>query len=216
MQFSSVFFDLDDTLYPSTNGLWEAIRERMNQYMEEVLQFPVDQIPTLRRHYFMTYGTTLRGLQIHHHVDAEEFLAYVHDIVLSSYLQPDPELRSLILSLPQKKWIFTNADWAHAGRVIAELGLEGCFDGIIDVRSSGFLCKPQPEAYRSALARAGETDTSRCVFLDDSPRNLAPATELGFTTVLVGTDQTDPAACLSIRSILDLPCSLPQLWNHTV
>jgi pyrimidine 5'-nucleotidase len=155
-------------------------------------------------------------LQIHHHVDAEEFLAYVHDIALSSYLHPDPLLRSLVLSLPQKKWIFTNADSAHALRVITELGLQGCFDGIIDVRSSGFLCKPQPEAYRSALARAGETDTSRCVFLDDSPRNLAPATELGFTTVLVGTDQPDPSACLSIRSILDLPRSLPQLWNHTV
>jgi putative hydrolase of the HAD superfamily len=214
MQFSSVFFDLDDTLYPSTNGLWEAIREKMNQYMEEILKLPVDEIPALRRHYFITYGTTLRGLQHHHNVDADEFLAYVHDIPLSSYLQPDPHLRSVVQSMPQKKWIFTNADSAHALRVITELGLGGCFDGIIDVRSNGFYCKPQAEAYRSALAYAGETDTRRCVYLDDSPHNLAPATEMGFLTVLVGTDQPDPAACLSICSIHELPHYLPQLWNN--
>jgi putative hydrolase of the HAD superfamily len=214
MQFSTVFFDLDDTLYPSTNGLWEAIRERMNRYMGEILNLPSDKIHDLRRHYFITYGTTLRGLQYHHNVDAEDFLAYVHDIPLSSYLQPDPGLRSLLQSLPQKKWIFTNADSAHALRVIAQLGLEGCFDGIIDVRVNGFNCKPQPEAYHSALVHAGETDTRRCVYLDDSPRNLAPATELGLVTVLVGTDKPDPAACLSVPSIHELPRYLPQLWNH--
>jgi putative hydrolase of the HAD superfamily len=215
MQFSTIFFDLDDTLYPSTNGLWDAIRERMNRYMEEILNLPRQQISDLRRRYFLTYGTTLRGLQIHHNVNAEEFLAYVHDLNLSSYIEPDPALRLLLQSLPQKKWIFTNADSAHARRVILELGLEGCFDGIIDVRANAFFCKPQPEAYRSALTYAGETESSRCVFLDDSPRNLAPATELGFITVLVGTDQPDPAACLSIRSIHDLPNQLPQLWNHS-
>jgi putative hydrolase of the HAD superfamily len=216
MRFSSVFFDLDDTLYPSSNGLWDAIRDRMNQYMEEILVLPPEQISILRRQYFLTYGTTLRGLQVHHNVDADDFLAYVHDLALDTFLQPDPALKSLIQSLPQKKWIFTNADSAHARRVISELGLIGCFDGIIDVRANDFFCKPQPQAYRSALAIAGETAPERCVFLDDSPRNLAPATELGFMTVLVGTDRPDPAACFSMQSIHDLPLRLPELWNHTV
>ena len=183
--------------------------------MQEFLDLPAHEISSLRRHYFITYGTTLRGLQIHHNVDAEEFLAYVHDIALGSYLKPDPDLRALVQSLPQKKWIFTNADSAHALRVISQLGLDGCFDGVVDVWANDFYCKPQLEAYRSALAHAGETETSRCVFLDDSPRNLAPATELGFFTVLVGAIQPDPSACLSLRSIHDLPHYLPELWNQT-
>jgi putative hydrolase of the HAD superfamily len=214
MRFSTVFFDLDDTLYPSSNGLWDAIRDRMNRYMQEILMLPPEQVTILRRQYFMTYGTTLRGLQANHNVDADDFLAYVHDLELNIFLQPDPALKSLIQSLPQKKWIFTNADDAHARRVISELGLDGCFDGIIDVRANDFFCKPQPQAYRSALALAGETAPERCVFLDDSPRNLAPATELGFMTVLVGADRPDPAACFSMQSIHDLPRRLPQLWNH--
>jgi len=69
MEYSVLFFDLDDTLYSNTNGLWEAIRERMTDFMEERLGFPPDEIPNLRRNYFEKYGTTLRGLQINHSVD---------------------------------------------------------------------------------------------------------------------------------------------------
>lgn len=215
MQYSTILFDLDDTLYPSSNGLWEAIRERMNRFMKERLSLPANEIPDLRRHYFIKYGTTLRGLQAHHDVDADEFLAYVHDLPLKSFLRPDPDLRKLIHSLPQKKWIFTNADAAHARRVMDVLGVLDCFDGIIDVRVNDFYCKPQPEAYQSALAHAGETEPARCVFLDDSSRNLAPATRLGFITVLVGAREPDPSACYTIASIHDLPRQLPELWNHT-
>jgi putative hydrolase of the HAD superfamily len=213
MHFSTLFFDLDDTLYPKTNGLWGAIRERMTEYMRDRLGFPPEVIPELRRSYFETYGTTLRGLQIHHHVDPLQYLAYVHDLPLEEYIAPDPELRTLLSTLPPSKWIFTNADVHHARRVLAVLNLNGCFDGIIDVRALDFLCKPQPDAYRKALLLAGESDPRVCVLLDDSPRNLAPAKEMGFTTVLVGTDELHPAADLVISSLKDLPHAFPDLWK---
>jgi pyrimidine 5'-nucleotidase len=215
MEYSTIFFDLDDTLYPSTNGLWGAIRERMNRYMEERLNLPPDEVFNLRRHYFLKYGTTLKGLQLHHNVDTDEFLAYVHDLPLKSFLKPDPALRKLIQSLPQKRWIFTNADAAHADRVLDILKLRDCFHGIIDVRANNFFCKPQLEAYHFALTHAGEPDPTRCVYLDDSPRNLAPAMQLGLYTVLVGTSKPDPMAHCAIQSIHDLPRQLPELWNHT-
>ena len=43
---------------------------------------PVEEVDILRRNYFEQYGTTLRGLQIHHQVDTDEYLAYVHDLPL--------------------------------------------------------------------------------------------------------------------------------------
>ncbi len=55
-------------------------------------------------------GTTMRGLQIHHQIDTDDYLAYVHDLPLHDYLYPNPQLRSLLTSLPQRRWIFTNAD----------------------------------------------------------------------------------------------------------
>ena len=82
MNFSTLFFDLDDTLYPNNTGLWEAIRERMALYMSERLGLPREQVQTLRKTYFQTYGTTLRGLQLHHEVDVDDYLAFVHDLPL--------------------------------------------------------------------------------------------------------------------------------------
>jgi putative hydrolase of the HAD superfamily len=212
MSFTTLFFDLDDTLYPNTNGLWSAIRERMAVYMRDELGFPQESISELRRHYFETYGTTLRGLQIHHQVDPHKYLAYVHDLPLDKYIQPDPALRQILLSIPMRKWIFTNSDADHAGRVLTILNLKDCFVGIIDVRALNYLCKPQPEAYQEAMELAGEAEPRRCALLDDSPRNLAPAKEMGFTTVLVGAGEPHPAADLSVRSLKDLPHAFPELW----
>ena len=121
MVYTTIFFDLDDTLYTRRKGLWYAIGARMNRYMVERVGLPEADVPLLRRHYFETYGTTLRGLQRHYKVDSDDYLAFVHDIRLRNYLQPEPELRRLLLSLPQRCWVFTNADSDHAKRVLTIL-----------------------------------------------------------------------------------------------
>lgn len=213
MHYTTLFFDLDDTLYSSDNGLWGAIRQRMTDYMAERLGLPPATIPRLREQYYKTYGTTLRGLQEHHSVDADDFLNFVHDVPLDEYLQPLPDLKEILRSLPQRRWIFTNADEAHARRVLRALGLEDCFDGIVDVRTANFACKPEPQAYRLALHLAGETDPKRCVMLDDSPRNLAPAHALGLATVLVGSTAPDMPFSYAIQRLVDLPQVMPELWE---
>ncbi len=214
MSFTTLFFDLDDTLYPNTSGLWQAIRARMGDYMAERLGLPCEQIPAMRRMYYETYGTTLRGLQIHYQVDADDYLAYVHDLPLREYIQPAPGLRQVLLSLPQRRWIFTNADADHAQRVIEVLDLADCFDGIIDVRAMSFACKPEMIAYQRALALSGNPDPAQCVLLDDSVANLAGATQMGFTTVLVGSGaQANHHPTLIIPNLLALPQAMSCLWN---
>ncbi len=214
MRYTTIFFDLDNTLYHNSTGVWKLIRDRMNLYMVEKLNMPWEQVLVLRRQYYLEYGTTLRGLQKHHQVDENDYLAYVHDLPLERYLEPAPELRAMILSLPQTRWIFTNADDEHAARVLDKLELAGCFAGIIDIRAIDFACKPEPEAYKRALEFAGNPSPEECVFLDDSTSNLAPAHEMGFTTVLVQDDRcAHPAADLSIAHLLELRQVLPILWN---
>src|SRR5688500_8020048 len=109
MRFTTLFFDLDDTLYPSRTGLWPAIKNRRNLYMMEQLSLPEQDLPFLREQYFKMYGTTQRCLQERHNVDKEDFLAFVHDLPLNDYLTPDPLLREVIASLPTRNLIFTNA-----------------------------------------------------------------------------------------------------------
>ena len=161
MTITTVFFDLDDTLYPASLGLWEAIRVRMNDYMHKLFGLPDEELTALRQHYFMTYGTTLRGLQMNHQVDTEDFLAYVHDLPLNDYLKPDPALRALLLSLPKRRFVFTNSDANHANRVTNVLGVSDCFEGIIDIHSIEFFSKPNLEAVPARAAhrrgsRAGQ------------------------------------------------------------
>jgi putative hydrolase of the HAD superfamily len=214
MSYTTLFFDLDDTLYPCSSGLWGAIRDRMGRYMAERIGLPEAQIPSIRRYYFETYGTTLRGLQKHHQVDTDEYLAYVHDLPLEQFIQPDPALHALLASLPQRRFIFTNADAAHARRVMQVLGVADCFERIIDIRAIEFACKPEPAAYSRALALAGDPAPQECVLLDDSPLNLAPARQLGFTTVMVDPEcASSPAAAYSVASLHELPQALPALWN---
>jgi putative hydrolase of the HAD superfamily len=215
-KFTTIFFDLDDTLYDKDNGLWQAIRLRMGTYMEKLLGMPPEEIASLRRIYYEKYGTTLRGLQIHHQVNTDDYLAYVHDLVLEKYLTPDPVLVQMLKSLPLRKYIFTNADSAHALRVLKVLGINGCFEGILDVRALDFYCKPEPEAYQRALKLARVCDPGQCLYLDDSSRNLSVARQMGFTTILVGENETDPSAHYSIINIKDLPNILPELWNQAL
>jgi len=194
MRFTTVFFDLDDTLYPSDTGLWHAIKERMNSYMRERMHFPEDQIASVREKYFLQYGTTMRGLQANHNIDTEDFLAYVHDLPLKDYLTPNPTLRSVIASLPTRNLIFTNADINHAKRVLNILELSDLFETIVDVNTVSPYCKPMLESFQIAMKLAGETDLSKCVMIDDIHRTTRAAREAGMFSILYHETLNDGAA----------------------
>jgi len=194
MRFTTIFFDLDDTLYPSNTGLWHAIKERMNIYMRERMGFPEDQIAHIREKYFLQYGTTLRGLQAHHEINTQDYLAFVHDLPLTDYLTPNPTLRSVIASLPTRNLIFTNADIHHAERVLTILELRDLFEVIVDVNAVSPYCKPMPESFQIAMKLAGETDPSKCVLIDDIHRTTRAAKEAGLFSILYNEEVSVGAA----------------------
>jgi FMN phosphatase YigB (HAD superfamily) len=71
-----------------------------------------------------------------------------------------------------------------------------------------------PQAYQAALRLSGETRPEQCVFIDDSPRNLAAARDLGFFTVQVGLPKPGyhhppgNSHC-QVERLIDLPDVLP-------
>ena len=213
MHFSTLFFDLDATLYSPSNGLWEEIRNRIFQFMREEIGLPKAEIPAIRDRYWKTYGTTLEGLRIHHQTDPDDYLDYVHDVPLEQYLTLDPALKSLLSSLPQELWVFTNADRRHAEGVLKALGIREQFSGIVDLISMDFVIKPKPEAYQIALKMSGETDPTRCILFDDLIANLLGAKKQGFTTVLVGDNGSSGGADFQLPTIHQIQEILPQLWS---
>ncbi len=212
MQFSTLFFDLDATLYPASNGLWEQIRLRIYKFMLEEIGIPEAEIPATRDRYWTTYGTTLEGLRIHHQVEPDDYLKFVHDLPLKDFLEPDPVLRGLLETLPQDLWVFTNADHRHAVRVLNELGISDLFSGIVDLLALDFIVKPNRKAYQIALKLTGMTDPKKCVLFDDLIQNLITAKELGFYTSLVGENGSSNQVDILLKSIHDMKEKMPQLW----
>ncbi len=179
-----IIFDLDDTLYPSSNGLMDEIGRRIQTWLCEHLNLSWEDAVALRRKYYHQYGTTLGGLVAEHEIDAHDYLVYVHDIPLEKYIAPNPALGAMLDTIPLRRVVYTNATAEYARRVLGVLGVAEHFEDIVGIEEVGLLNKPYQEAYERVLVRLGAWGPE-CIMVEDAARNLRPAKALGMTTVLV-------------------------------
>lgn len=205
MKISTIFFDLDDTLYPASSGLWPIIRDRIGEYMVVRLGIPENEMPVIRKKLFEEFGTTLRGLQMTYQVDVPDFLAFVHDVNIKAYIKPDPVLKTILDKLDTRKFIFTNSDKNHTVRVLKALELENYFDDIIDVVALNPYCKPMKPAFDIALKTAGETNPSTCLMIDDIPRTTRAARDYGMFSILYGSKLITEDADGALNDWAELP-----------
>ena len=179
-------FDLDNTLYPASCRLFDQVDRRIGEYVQQLLKLDPVAARALQKQYFRDHRTTLNGLMIHHRIRPEDFLDFVHAIDLSPVAE-DRRLDAALDRLPGRKVIYTNGSVRHAENVMGKLGVARHFEDVFDIAAAGYVPKPEISAYRAMLVRHG-IDPTRAAMLDDMPRNLAPAAELGMTTVWVKTD----------------------------
>jgi len=201
----TIFFDLDNTLYSRHSGIWEAIGNRISLFMTDVLSINEDDVMPLRRQFRENYGTTLMGLQSLFDVDEMEYLAYVHDVDLHAMLNDDGKLKELIKNIPQRKFIFTNSDSAHATRVLSLFNIQQYFERIIDVIAMKPYVKPHPQSYEIALGMSGIQSPDGCMFIDDMIENVKGASLAGFYSVFVGDAHPEFP---TIKDIYELPSLL--------
>lgn len=187
-------FDLDNTLYPASAGLFNHIDERMGSFVADLIGCETTEAQAIQKAYFFEHGTTLAGLMAEHDVDPHAFLHYVHDIDMSA-LQANVALADAIARLPGRKLVFTNGDAPYALKVLERLGLQDSFEAIHDIHAVGYQCKPMAAAYASLCDTHG-IDPRTSLFVEDMARNLAPAKAIGMTTVWVdnGSEQAPDAA----------------------
>ncbi len=186
-------FDLDNTLYDPALRLFDRIDRRMEAFVAATLGCDVAEGRRVQKAYFHAHGTTLAGLMRHHAVDPAVFLADVHAIDLAG-LDPVPALGATLALLPGRKLIFTNADAAHARRVLDALALGESFAAVHDIVACDYRPKPDAAAYAS-LCETLRIDPARAVFVEDMARNLAPAKAIGMQTVWIdnGSEAGDAA-----------------------
>jgi putative hydrolase of the HAD superfamily len=177
-------FDLDETLYPASNGLMGLIRERISEYVVQVTGLPLVEARVVQRGWFEIHGASLPGLLAQYDATPADFLDYVHDLDLEG-LAPDPALDAALHALPGRRFVFTNSSAAHAERVLAKIGVAERFEGVFHIEAADLLPKPAPATYDRMISAFGIAPSATC-FFEDSAKNLEQAHILGMTTVLVG------------------------------
>jgi putative hydrolase of the HAD superfamily len=217
-------FDLDDTLYPASNGFFALISARIRTYIQQTLGFDERAARVIQRRYWRRYGTSLRGLMVRHGVEPAPFLEFVHDVPVESHVFGDPRLREALVALEGRRHVFTNGPDFYARRVLARLGVGDLFDRVFDIASFGYVPKPNAEPY-DCVTRALGGPEARFVLVDDAPANLEPARARGWTTVWLRSPESwlggtrgltpdrdsAPAADAVIERITDLPGVLRQV-----
>ncbi|KAL3348333.1 hypothetical protein AABB24_021810 [Solanum stoloniferum] len=200
---------MDDTLYPLSSGVNLACRKNIEEYMLHHLNIEESEVPKMCLDLYREYGTTMAGLkELGYEFDNDKFHEYVHGRLPYEVLKPDPLLRNLLLSMPQRKIIFTNGDKAHAIRVLSKLGLGDCLED-----NATILCKPSLKAMEAAIQIAN-LDPNKTIFFDDSARNIASGKQAGLHTVVVGSSTLVAGADHALRSIHNIREALPHIWEE--
>eukprot|EP00793_Prasinoderma_coloniale_P002445 PRCOL_00001927-RA len=223
--FEVLLLDMDDCLYPQASGLDLHCKRLIEEYMHKELGIPAEDVADVCYRAYIEHGTTLAGLVSQgHRIDYDKWHAAVHaPMPYEECLRPDPALREMLESLKQRKFVFTNGDRAHAARVLKILGVEDCFERVLDFETimgadfhregAPVVCKPQPLAFERALALAGVA-ADKALFADDSRRNVKAAGGLGIFTVHVGgaADAEVPeGAAAAVQCIKQLVDAVPEL-----
>ena len=73
-------FDLDNTLYSSSIGVFNQIDLKMKRFISMKLKISEDDSFKLQKKYYKKYGTTLYGLMRNYNIDPDEFCNYVHNV----------------------------------------------------------------------------------------------------------------------------------------
>ena len=178
-------FDLDNTLYPATCGLFKQVEQNMTRFIMERLEVGRDDAFRIQKAYFQSHGTTMHGLMHHHDVNPEDFLDYVHDIDLAP-IPLNPDLEGLLAGLRGRKLVYTNGSTGHAKNITRHMGIDQYFDAVFDIVAADYVPKPEAQAYHR-LARDYRINPKTTVMVEDMARNLAPAAAMGMTTVWIET-----------------------------
>lgn len=149
----------------------ELMSDLIDDYFSRHLGLTRADAVKLHKEYFTSYGLAIEGLVRHHKIDPLEYNDQVDDALpLETVIKPDPEIRQLLEDIDRSKvtvWLFTNAYVNHGKRVVKLLGIEDLFDGLTfcNYAEVPFVCKPQPAAYKKAMAEAGIVKPEHCFFV---------------------------------------------------
>ncbi|GMH72909.1 hypothetical protein TL16_g06039 [Triparma laevis f. inornata] len=122
--------------------------------------------------------------------DSKEYDTFVREGP-SAFIKPDPVLRKTLLSLPQKKVLFTNSPEESATECLELLGVRDLFTGILGTDFQNNLhCKPSPQSFLNVLEFLGieKGEEWKIAYFEDSFKNMLQGHRMGMKTIFVESE----------------------------
>lgn len=194
-------FDYDLTLYGEEERfVLNSLDHRIAEFVQKTVGGTFESATEIRKDYLHRFGTTLSGLMAMNGTAPDDFFDFIHEPEYLIYPKVSPEKFALLMSLVGHRFVFTNGrgDWSRAG--MARMEIAPAIEDVFDLKLMDWEGKPHVSAYekienwlvaRGVLEKDAK-DKSQIVLLEDSLRNLEPAHERGWTTILVNPNIQAP------------------------
>lgn len=192
-----LLFDLDGCLYSADSGYVEHTRKQLFRYIwnqgwvsssSDVELTESQQLEIAERFWrplFTKYNQTYRGLkEAGLEIDYDDYWSTCR-AGTSNFLKEDKDLRSLLLQLPQKKYIVSNCNEKEVMEALNCLGVSDLFERVFGAKAMLPYCKPEKEAFQKILDELGHVNPTECCMFEDSFKNLKTCNEMGMQTVFV-------------------------------
>ncbi|MFZ2620433.1 MAG: HAD-IA family hydrolase [Alphaproteobacteria bacterium] len=190
-------FDMDGTVYPE-NPVYDAqVWALLDHFYAMKTGLPLEQASAKMKSYMASgsYGDNRIGMHQADGIDYAEWDAYWGQHGNPSIIPLNAHLRPLIHKLPGKKIIYTDSDAAISHKLLTHLGILDCFDELSTFTqralAGGPSSKANPATYAAFHASLG-VPASQVLFFENSLKNLQRAKALGWKTVLLHGDNTEP------------------------
>lgn len=194
--YELVIFDMDGTLYRFRGSgaddaiygsdFYREVKERGIRFIAEKLKVSPDEAAKIRERLSKDFDNNIsNGLEERYGVLRKEYFDSAWGIDPAKYFPPDPRLRKVLAEIKTKKVVLTTAPRIWVERALTHLGVLDLFDAVYPDEGDAAVHKPDPKAYLNVLSTFG-VSPERALVVEDEPRSLRIAKELGMSTALVG------------------------------
>lgn len=219
----TIFFDIDDTLYPSTELAYHARKNAINAMIDAGLKGEAEKIFKTLEGIVQKYGSNYPqhfdkllgeiGVPWSPAIVAAGVAAY-HDTKLS-YIKPYPETVPVLLQLRDngyKLGIITDGLAVKQWEKLIRLGLQHFFHAVIVSETSGFS-KPSAELFKIALESMNCRPDDAVMVGDKPEKDIAGAKSAGLKTIWIKKKPFagEVKADFVIENLVELPGILEKL-----
>lgn len=180
----AILFDFGGVVYEHPKEVIPAVIAQIYGLPVETakIQYSKYRIP----YYLGTLPTDKLIASLSADFKSNKIIEEVKDLWLKHYLQlakPNQEVLNIIRKLRKKHKVYLVSNTTEMSNICnSKTGIYNFFDDLFMSYQLG-IKKPDPEIYQKVISSIG-LKPGECIFIDDDPKNLVPARQMGITTVL--------------------------------